>query len=188
MQYEKLKSLFYTTSTNFDFKFPQDGSFEPLFKAIQKQTEKVLDEVLEKKFQQLWFLTNDEWHKKFNIKWGGYPSLAQWLEILVEKPLTDEEIEKRKLEYERDLTIQASIVGTWLNSPYYERLFAERYKCPQNKHIKSMIDTYFNLKENLTDDRIKKMSICLKERLEADKTLFYKTLKGIARNQQQLLT
>ena len=186
MEISKLESLFETTAVNFNFKI--GNGFKPLFGIIAAQTEKVTDQEISKKFQQLWLLTNEEWHKSFNLQWGGYPSLAQWLEILVEKPLTDEEIEKRKLEFERDLTIQASIVGTWVNAPYYERLFCERYKNPLYSHIKSMIDTYFNLNENLTDDRIKKMAVCLKERLEADKTLFYKTLKGIARNQQQLLT
>jgi hypothetical protein len=185
MEKLKLESFFETTAENFNFKL--NKGFENLLNIIQSQTEKVPDEVIKKKFQELWLLTNDEWHKKFNLQWGGYPSLAQWLEILVEKPLTDEEIEKKKKEYEENLTIQAKTVGVWLNAPYYERLFCSRYKCPLYVDIKLMLDTYCKVKENLSDDRIKKMAVYLKEKLDQDKALFYDTLKGIAREKQPLL-
>ena len=174
------------TATGFNFQFKYEKEFEPIFEILYDKLKNCEQDFLEKKFEELWKTTSYDWNNEYGFR--GYPSLAQWLEILVKKPLTDEEIEKRKLEFERNLTIQASIVGTWVNAPYYERLFCERYKNPLYSHIKSMIDTYFNLNENLTDDRIKKMAVCLKERLKADKPLFYKTLKGIARNQQQLLT
>jgi len=81
MEKLKLESFFETTAENFNFKL--NKGFENLLNIIQSQTEKVPDEVIKKKFQELWLLTNDEWHKKFNLQWGGYPSLAQWLEILV---------------------------------------------------------------------------------------------------------
>lgn len=184
----ELRSNFITTSSNFGFILPQDGSFEPLFKIIQKQTDKLSDDVVNKKFQQLWLLTNDEWHKRFNLKWGGYPSLAQWLEILVEKPLTDEEIAKRKIEYEDNLRFKASIVGVWCNDPNLLTSFPQRYKNRDNIEIKAIIDKYCKVKEDLADDRIKKMAEYLKKQLNSDKSKFYSSLREIARNQQPLLT
>lgn len=171
------------TGINFQFKYGKE--FKPIFDMLYSKIKNCDQEVLEKKFEELWKTTSYDWNNEYGFR--GYPSLAQWLEILVEKPLIDEEIEKRKIEYERNLTVQAGIVGTWLNSPFFERLFCERYKCPQNKHIKSMIDDYFKLKEELSDDRIRKMAIYLKSKLDEDKPLFYNTLKGIARKQQPIL-
>jgi len=185
MEKLKLESLFETTAENFNFKL--NKGFENLLNIIQAQTDKLPDEIIKKKFQQLWLLTNDEWHKKFNLQWGGYPSLAQWLEILVEKPLTDEDIKRKKIEYEENLRFKASVVGVWCNDPNLLISFPQRYKNPLNGHIKLMLDTYCKVKENLPDERIKKMAVYLKKELDQDKTLFYNTLKGIAREKQPLL-
>ena len=178
MEKLKLESLFETTAENFNFKL--NKGFENILNIIQSQTDKVPDEKIRKKFQQLWLLTNDEWHKKFNLQWGGYPSLAQWLEILVEKPLTDEDIEKRKKDYEKELSLYASTVCVWCNDLNLLISFPQRYKNPLNSHIKLMIDTYCNVKKELSDERIKKMAVYLKKELDQDKALFYNTLKGIA--------
>ena len=168
------------------FQFKLMREFEFIFNMLFDKIKLCDKLVITKKFEELWKTTSDEWNKQYGFR--GYPSLAQWLEILVEKPLTDEEIEKRKIEYERNLTVQASIVGMWVNAPFYERLFSSRYNDPENKHIKSMIDGYFGIKEKLSDERVRKMAVCLKERLEENRELFYNKLKGIARNQQPLLT
>ena len=72
MEKLKLESLFETTAENFNFKL--NKGFENILNIIQSQTDKVPDEKIRKKFQQLWLLTNDEWHKKFNLQWGNRKS------------------------------------------------------------------------------------------------------------------
>lgn len=185
MEIDKLESLFETTAINFNFEL--SGAFNPLFKIIAEQTNKLSDSEIEKKFQQLWLLTNDEWHKKFNIKWGGYPSMAQWLEILVEKPLTDEQLYIAKKEHEEKLTLYAKFVIQWVIDPNLTISFCNRYKNPKNEHLKLMIDKFCNVKEELPKERIKKMAEYLQKNYLENKDLFFEKMREIADNQNQLL-
>ena len=185
MEKLELESLFETTAENFNFKL--NKGFEKLLDVIRFQTEKLPDQVINKKFQQLWLLTNDEWYKKFNLQWGGYPSLAQWLEILVEKPMTDEEIAKRRKEYEEKLTLYAKFVVIWVNDPNLTISFYNRYKNPDNRHLKLMIDRYHKVKEELSDERIKEMAEDLKAAYTQNQVLFFKEMRAIAQDQNQLL-
>lgn len=178
-----LKQLIHATGQNFQFKLMPE--FEFIFNMLFDKVKNCDKAVITKKFEELWKTTSDEWNKQYGFR--GYPSLAQWLEILVEKPLTNEEIEKKKKEYEENLRFKASIIGVWCNDPNLLISFPQRYKNPENEHIKLVIDTYCKVKENLADERIKKMAIYLKKELDQDKALFYNTLKGIARAKQPLL-
>ena len=185
MEKLELESLFETTAENFNFKL--NKGFEKLLDVIQFQTEKLPDQVIAKKFHQLWLLTNDEWHKKFNLQWGGYPSLAQWLEILVEKPLTDEEIARKKKEHEEKLTLYTKFVVAWVSDPNLSISFYNRYKNPENEHLKLMIDKYCKVKEELPKERIIKMAGYLQSCYNQNKDLFFKEMREIADNQNQLL-
>jgi len=187
MEINKLRDLFLTTAANFNFTMPSDGTFKPLFNEVQKQTEKLPDSEIEKKFRDLWFLTNDEWHKKFNIKWGGYPSMAQWLEILVEKPLTDEQLYIAKKEHEEKLSLYAKFVIQWVIDPNLTTSFRRRYENPENQHLKSMIDKFCNVKEELPKERVKKMAEYLHKNYLSNKELFFNEMRAIADNQNQLL-
>lgn len=187
MEKAKLKQLFLATATNFNFKLSADGSFEPLFNIIHEQTKKVSDDVINKKFQQLWLLTNDEWHKKFNLAWGGYPSLASWLEILVEKPLNDEDIAKKKREYEERLKLQIWKLIAILNDNYFQRVYYNKYIDPNYIELKLLVDKFCNVKEELNPDKIKKMAIYLRGELDRNKSEFCDKLNGILRKQQPLL-
>lgn len=180
---EWLRNMIDATGINFQFKYGKE--FKPIFDMLYSKLENCSQEVLEKKFEELWKTTSYDWNNEYGFR--GYPSLGQWLEILAEKPLKDQELEKRKIEYERNLSLQASIVGTWCNDPNLLISFPQRYKSHLNSHIKLMIDTYLNVKEELPDERIKKMATHLKSKLDDDKALFYNSLKGIARKQQPLL-
>ena len=185
METVKLDDLFEATAENFNFKLGK--GFKYLADKIQEQTEKVPDEVIEKKFQQLWLLTNDEWSKKYNLQWGGYPSLAQWLEILVEKPLTDEQLLIAKKEHEEKLTLYAKFIVVWVNDPNLTTSFRRRYENPENQHLKLMIDKFCKVKEELPKERVKKMAEYLNKNYLSNKELFFTEMRAIADNQNQLL-
>jgi len=178
-----LKQLIHATGQNFQFKLMPE--FEFIFNMLFDKVKNCDKAVITKKFEELWKTTSDEWNKQYGFR--GYPSLAQWLEILVEKPLTNEEIEKKKKEYEENLRFKAFIIGVWCNDPNLLISFPYRYKNPLNAHIKSMIDTYCKVKEELPDERIRRMAVYLKSKLDEDKALFYNTLVGIAREKQPIL-
>jgi hypothetical protein len=180
---ETLKNFISITGINFQFETQED--YKPIIFAVYEKIKDCDIETIKNKFENLWKITNKEWNDEYGYR--GRPSIGRWLEILVEKPLTDEEIEKRKIEYEENLRFKASIIGVWCNDPNLLISFPQRYKNPENEHIKLVIDTYCKVKEKLPDERIKKMAIYLKKELDQDKALFYDTLKGIAREKQPLL-
>lgn len=178
-----LRDMINATGLNFQFKYEKE--FEPIFNILYDKIKECDQAILEKKFQELWKTTSAEWNDEYGFR--GYPSLARWLEILVEKPLTKKELEKRKKEYEEKLTAYANFIVVWVSDPNLSISFCNRYKNPSNRHLKLMIDSYCKIKEELPDERIKKMAIYLKEKLGQNKQLFFKEMRDIAKNQNQLL-
>ena len=183
MEKQQLKKLFNLTASNFQFILEED--FSIFFDMIHQQTKDVADSHINEKFQQLWLKTSKEWNKEFGYR--GYPTLARWLEILVKKPLTNEEIAKRRKEYEEKLTLYAKFIIIWVNDPNLSISFYNRYKNPDNRHLKLMIDRYCKVKEELSDERIKKMAEYLKTTYTQNKDLFFKEMRAIAQDQNQLL-
>ena len=178
-----LKSMIDATGVNFQFLYGKD--FKLIFDMLYNKIKHCEQQILQKRFEDLWKKTSAEWHKEYGFR--GYPSLSQWLEILAEKPLTEIEIVKKKKEYEDNLRFKSSIVGVWCNDPNLSISFLYRYKNPLNKDIKSIINTYCNVKENLSDERIKKMAVYLKEEWTENKQEFYTKLKDISRKEYPLL-
>lgn len=181
---DELKNLIHLTSVNFQFEAKID--YSPIVLAIHEKIKNHDINIIQSKFENLWKMTNKEWNDEYGFR--GRPSIGRWLEILIEKPLTDDEILRKKREYEENLHFKASIIGVWCNDPNLLISFPYRYKNPLNDEIKLIINKYCKVKEDLPDERIKKMAQYLKEKLAENKELFYNNLKEIARNQQPLLT
>lgn len=183
MEKEQLKKLFTLTANNFQFTLEEE--FGIFFDMIYTQVKDVSDDHINKKFQQLWLKTSKEWNDEFGYR--GYPNLARWLEILVKKPLTDEEILIAKKEHEEKLTLYAKFIIQWVIDPNLTISFCNRYKNPENQHLKLMIDKFCNVKEELPKERIKKMAEYLQKNYLENKDLFFEKMREIADNQNQLL-
>lgn len=183
MEKEQLKKLFSLTANNFQFTLEEE--FSIFFDMIYQQVKDVADDHINKKFQQLWLKTSKEWNKEFGFR--GYPTLARWLEILVKKPLTDEELLKVKQEHEAKLTLYAKFIAVWVNDPNLTISFCNRYENPENRHLKLMIDKFCKVNEELPRERVKKMAVYLQKNYLENKSLFIEKLREIADNQNQLL-
>jgi hypothetical protein len=178
-----LKQLINATGQNFQFKL--SAEFEFIFNMLYSKVKDCDKAVITKKFEELWKKTSDEWNKQYGFR--GYPALAQWLEILVEKPLTDKELEKKKLDHERDLTQFAKFVVVWVTDPNLSISFPGRYKNPDNDYLKLMIDKYCKVKEELPRERIISMAKYLRKNHLENKQLFFTQMREIADDQNQLL-
>ena len=183
MEKQKLESLLESTATNFKFKL--DESFEPFVDLIFERIKHSPTEDIIKRFHQLWLKPNQEWNDEFG--WGGYPSVARWLEVLDKKPLTEIEIARKKREYQANLLHKAEVITRWVNDPNLRTFFPSRYKNPEYSYIKNILDKFWGIKEELTDDRIVKMAICTKKRFLDDPVGFRKEFMGVAREQSPLL-
>ena len=183
MEKQKLESLLESTATNFKFKL--DESFEPFVDLIFERIKHSLTEDIVKRFHQLWLKTNQEWNDEFG--WGGYPSVARWLELLDKKPLTEIEIAKKKREYQEYLRHTAQVINLWVNDPNLRNFFPSRYNNPDYKHIKSILDKLWKVKEELTNDIIVNKAICTKKKFLDDPVGFRQELMGVARKQSPLL-
>ncbi len=183
VSYQNLKNLIDITGINFQFTISE--KYKPIFEMLYDKVKDCDNDVINKKFQELWKTTSEEWNKKYGFR--GYPSLAQWLEILVKKPLTDEEIAKRKIEYENGLRIQVGKFIVILNDPYFERVYYNRYLDPNYIEVKLLADKYCNVKGILPEEKIRKMAHYLKKELQENKEEFCQKLIGIVRKHQPLL-
>ena len=101
--------------------------------------------------------------------------------------LTDEEISKRKIEHREKLMLYVKIITVWVVDPNLSISFYNRYKNPENQHLKLMIDKYCKVKEELPKERIIKMAGYLQACYNQNKDLFFKEMREIADNQNQLL-
>jgi len=180
---KRLQNLIDATCINFQFQ--HEAAYKPIFDILYQKIKLCDEAVITHKFEELWKMTSKEWNRDYGFR--GYPSLAQWLEILIAKPLTEIEIEKKKKDYEDNMRFKASSIAAWVNDPNLSISFLNRYKNPTNEHLKLVIDSYCKVKTELPDERIKKMGEYLRKEYLQDKQLFFKEIKGIAKNQNQLL-
>jgi hypothetical protein len=183
MKKENLQKLIDLTAKNFKFKL--DDDFKVFFDMIYNQIKDIPDEVINKKFQQLWLKTNDEWNKQYG--YSGYPSLSSWLEILKSKPLTDEQILKKKKDHEKRIKFLVASVAVWISDPNLEYSFVNKYKDPDNKHIVRIINQVMKVEEELPLERIKDLGLGMKVAYDKDKNRFFAKLKKITEYQNQLL-
>ena len=183
MEKLELESLFDSTAIN--FKFGLDDKFKPFFEIIFDKIKNISDDVIINKFQQLWLKTNKEWNDEFG--WGGYPSLARWLEILDKKPLTEVEIKKKKEDYEKFLFHQVQIISHWAADSNLEILFPNKYLNPENENLKIIIDTYCKVKSDLPRKRIIKMGEYLRKKIIENREKFTNEIISISREQIPLL-
>ncbi len=183
MKKEFLKNMINATGVNFQFTVSDE--FKPIFTMLYEAVKHVDESTATKRIQELWKMTKNEWDSKYGFR--GYPNLASWIEILDKKPLTDEEIAKKKREYQENLRHTAQIINLWVNDPNLRNFFPSRYKNPEYQHIKNILDKFWGVKEELTNDRIVNMAICTKKRFLDDPVEFRQELMGVAREQSPLL-
>ena len=180
---QKLKQLIDATGLNFQFKLGKE--FKPIFDTLYQKIKSQDEKKIEKKFQELWKMTAKEWNDEFGFR--GYPSLSSWLEILVEKPLTEAEIEKKRIEHKQMLQLQAGTVINWLHAPEGIRLFCQRYKNEDYKQIKQVLDKFCNVRQELGVERIVDMAEFLLKKINEDKQDFCLKFIKIADQQQPFL-
>jgi hypothetical protein len=181
---QELANLIELVSHNFKFKMPE--GFEVIFNMIYSQVNHLDRMIVQKKIEQLLLTSNKDWNEKYGF--AGYPSLSDWIVILVgEKPLTDEQLYIAKKEHEDKLTLYAKFIVVWLNDSNLTTSFCSRYQNEENNHLKLMIDRYCKVKEELTRERIIKMAAYLKKNYQDNKELFFTQMREIADDQNQLL-
>jgi hypothetical protein len=183
MEKQLLKDMMRATAINFQFKLTKD--FEPIFEMVYKAVKNIDAAFIERKFQELWKMTSDEWNNKFGFR--GYPSLSSWLEILQEKPKTEEEIRIEKRKYEENLRFKASVVSLWVSDPNLTILLSSKLKNEDNQHFKDMIYSYCGISGDLSKEEIVKLSAKLKKDLLADPQAFRKAFIELGRKQQPFL-
>jgi hypothetical protein len=182
MEKEKLKKLFRLTATNFKFKLDED--FGIFFEMVYAKVQNISDELITKRFQQLWLTTTEEWNKEYG--YAGYPSLSDWIKIIAgEKPPTDEEKLEELKEYEKRMEVFSAYIIAWLHQPSISphRYFLDKYKDEQNSHLKTIINQFAKVSRDLPNEGIIKLASQLKAKYEADKIGFKERLKNIAKEQ-----
>lgn len=188
MEKDKLRKMFKLTATNFKFKLDED--FNIFFEMIYEKVKNIPDEMLTKRFQQLWLRTNEEWNKEYG--YAGYPSFADWILILTEKrALTDKQIEQEKKKHEERLKWIVSYVYHWID-PKYDcendcRPFARYYLEPRDEEqqkTRDLINKFYNVTTELTYDEARELG--LKIRQESWEELKPKLLR-VVKEQNQLL-
>ena len=181
MQKKELKRYFTITASN--FKFNLDEGFEILFEMIYVQTEKIKDEVIVKKFQQLWLTTAEEWSEKYR-GWGGYPNLSQWLEILTgERPKTDAELEKSQAEWERKINYCVAVIRNWLEDRNFDETYPQiaKYRNFNNQLMVDVINkTYRCSTKIINDDEVKFLFRKIKADYSIDKTEWVEKMRAVA--------
>jgi len=180
---EYLKKIINATAINFQFELKEDFQFifDMLFEKIKEQDQALIT----KKFQELWKLTNQERNDEFGFR--GYPSLARWLEILASKPLTEIELQERKRKHEEKLILYAKYIVIWVKDPNLSISFLNAYKNPSNRHLKTIIDCYLQITEELPDERVVKMGKYLKKKYLEDEKKFISDMRNVANVNNQLL-
>lgn len=177
---QQLGTLFEVASNNFKFKLP-DG-FEMIFNMIFEQVKDIDSSLVQKRFQQLLLTSNEEWNKKYGF--AGYPSLSDWIKILVgERPLTDEDkLKKIKINESRIQNFARQITNVWLMDKYYniENAFKDRYKNPENAEIIKIINEFAKVKKELSEERILDLAFYLRDEFLKDKEAFFNKMIGIA--------
>lgn len=179
---ENLAVLMEAVSSNFKFKLNE--GFELIFNMIFEQIKHLDRSVVQKKFEQLLLTSNEQWNQKYGF--AGYPSLSDWIKIIAgERPATDEDKAEELKQYEDRMNYFAGYIIAWLHQPSIleYRYFLEKYKNPDNKHLKTIIDDFAKIKEDIHDDRIIKLAAFLKSQYDADKNGFKEKLRNIAKEQ-----
>ena len=181
MQKQELKKYFTITASN--FKFNLDEGFEILFEMIFLQTQKIKDEVIIKKFQQLWIMTAEEWNEKYR-GWGGYPNLSQWLEILTgDRPKTDTELEKEQVEWQNKINYCISVIKHWLEDKNFDETYPQIAKY-RNSNNQLMIDvvnkTYRCSTKIINDDEVKFLFSKIKADYIVDKQAWVEKMRAVA--------
>lgn len=176
--FEKLMTI---TANNFKFKLNE--GFEMLFDMVFERIKDCERLEIQKKFQNLLLNSNEEWNKKYGF--AGYPSLSDWIKILVgERPLSDAEKLEANRKHDEKLRIWVGTIIVWINDQNLDTLFKQKYKNEENQQIINLIDKYG--KKATSDEEILKLGRWLKGRYESDKALFKAKLKGIADQQNPL--
>jgi hypothetical protein len=198
MREEFLRNIINATGVNFQFTLGDE--FKPIFTMLYEAVKHVDEGVATKRIQELWKTTKSEWDSKYGFR--GYPNLASWIEILDKKPLTEVESAKKKREYQEYLMHTTAVINLWVNDPnlrtffprryknpdyQHIKFFPRRYKNPDYQHIKNILDKFWKVKEELTNDRIVNMAIGTKKKFLDDPVGFRQELMAVAREQSPLL-
>ena len=183
MREEFLRNIINATGVNFQFTLGDE--FKPIFTMLYEAVKHVDEGVATKRIQELWKTTKSEWDSKYGFR--GYPNLASWIEILDKKPLTEVESAKKKREYQEYLMYTTAVINLWVNDPNLRTFFPRRYKNPDYQHIKNILDKFWKVKEELTNDRIVNMAICTKKKFLDDPVGFRQELMAVTREQSPLL-
>jgi hypothetical protein len=189
MEKEKLKKMFRFTATNFKFKLDED--FSIFFEMIYEKVKNIPDDLIIKRFQQLWLRSTDEWNKEYGF--AGYPSFADWIFILTgSRALTDVQIEEKKKSHDIYLKRIVSNVAYRTDSKYDEdgRVFANYYleseDC-QSKETRDLVNKFYNITTALTYDEARELGLKIRKEKEKNWDDLKSKLLEIAKNQNQLL-
>ena len=187
MEKNKLKKMLSLTATNFKFKLDED--FSIFFDMIYEKVKNIPDELITKRFQQLWLTSNEDWNKKYG--YAGYPSFSDWLFILTgNKPLTDIQIEQERKRHEDHIKYLASKKINSISEDYGNqeaRVFVMNYFDPEREKERNIIDNIYEVNKKLTEDEAKNLCLKIRKDRDADFDNFKKRLLETTNKQNQLL-
>ncbi len=187
MEKEKLKKLFRLTATNFKFKL--DGDFEIFFEMVYAKVQNISDELITKRFQQLWLTTTEEWNKEYG--YAGYPSFADWIWILTERrALTDKQIEEEKARHEKSLRYLVGDIRYWVEVGHIDdrgRVFANYYNEPNHHKVKNLINKYYNINSELSYDELLELAMRIRKEKDDGWEDMRERLLIVARDENKLL-
>ena len=186
MQKDKLKKLFKLTATNFKFKLDKD--FGIFFEMIYAKVQNISDELITKRFQQLWLITTQEWNEKYG--YAGYPSFADWIWILTQRrALTDKQIQEQKKYHDLYLKKIVSYVAYWTDPKYDTdgRVFANYYLESNCKETNDLINKFYNIKKVLNYDEARKLGLKIRRDQQENWDELRSKLLAVAQEQNQLL-